>query len=248
MALQRPRRVLPVISEGVQVKLDLDTGVLAAAVGPLVTSVKAGDHEKNKSKKRKKEGSEPEKSEEMGKRKRDLLVLLGLRCPEDEVVMQKPVRATRDLFGELTDQERADAVHQARGQSHRLQSPLLPGMKSASFSGQWTVDGQTWTKLVQDGVKLKVPLVSAPVWCDNIANMSELLRNDAAIEEALKVTAVGMIADAQKVVIHMSSLVPHATSLRATALLRQQYSAISMPTPSLQGTADGVGWGCFPEM
>ena len=128
MALQQSRKVLPVISEGVHVKLELDTGVLPAAVGPLPVTLagrkpkEAETEGSQKSKKRKKEDAEKvDKPQVVGKRgKRDLLVLLGLRGPEDEVVMQKPVRATRDLFGELTDQERAAAVQQARSQSHRL--------------------------------------------------------------------------------------------------------------------------------
>eukprot|EP00435_Cladocopium_sp_Y103_P057265 s1592_g19.t1 len=265
MALQRPRKVIPVISEGVHVNLELDTGVLPAAVGPLpvtLAGLKPKESEaegSQKSKKRKTEGAEKvEKSQVVGKRgKRDLLVLLGLRCPEDEVVMQKPVRATRDLFGELTDQERADAVQQARSQSHRLQSPLLQGLKTASFSGQigqWMVDGQTWTKVLKDGVKLKVPLVSSPFWCPSPftikrcltpERMAQLLRDDAAVAEAMNVTGVGMVSEAQQLLITMSSAVPHATSLRAVALLRQQYSTIAMPTPSLQGTADGVGLAAY---
>lgn len=262
MALQQSRKVLPVISEGVHVNLELDTGVLPAAVGPLPVTLagrkpkEAETEGSQKSKKRKKEDAEKvDKPQVVGKRgKRDLLVLLGLRCPEDEVVMQKPVRATRDLFGELTDQERAAAVQQARSQSHRLQSPLLPGLKTASFNGQvgqWMVDGQTWTKLLKDGVKLKVPLVSSPFWCPaskcclTPERMAQLLRDDAAVAEAMNVTGVGMVPEAQQLVISMSSAVPHGTSLRAVALLRQQYSTIAMPTPSLQGTADGVGLAAY---
>lgn len=244
MALQQSRKVLPVISEGVHVKLELDTGVLPAAVGPLPVTL-AGQKPKEaetegsqKSKKRKKEDAEKvDKPQVVGKRgKRDLLVLLGLRCPEDEVVMQKPVRATRDLFGELTDQERAAAVQQARSQSHGLQSPLLPGLKTASFNGQvgqWMVDGQTWTKLLKDGVKLKVPLVSSPFWfpssskrCLTPERMAQLLRDDAAVAEAMNVTGVGMVPEAQQLVISMSSAVPHGTSLRAVALLRQHMAQI----------------------
>ena len=228
--------------------LELDTGVLPAAAGPLPVTLglkpEAATDGSQKSKKRKKEDAEKvEKPQVVGQRgKRDLLVLLGLRCPEDEVVMQKPVRATRDLFGELTDQERAAAVQQARSQSHRLQSPLLPGLKTASFNGQigqWMVDGQTWTKLLKDGVKLKVPLVSSPFWCPTGSKrcltperMAQLLRDDAALAEAMNVTGGGMVLEAQQLLISMSSAVPHGTSLRAVALLRQHLAEV----------LDGDGW------
>lgn len=149
--------MLPIVSEGVPVKLDLDTGVLAAAVGPV--PVTTGTSDIVSSKKRKQPADRAPLDAEKGsasRRKLDLLLLLGLRCPEDEVVMQKPVRATRDLFGELSDQQRNEASHLARSQQHRLQSPLLPNLKHATYSRQWTVDGRPWTELQRDGVKSKV--------------------------------------------------------------------------------------------
>ena len=60
-AQQKPKTLLPLISDGAWVSLELDPGVLSAAVGPVPTKVQG------------KRGS------------RDLLVLLGVRCPEDEV-------------------------------------------------------------------------------------------------------------------------------------------------------------------
>ena len=148
MALQKPRKVLPLISEGFPLNLHLDPGVLAAAVGPIPVMISL------KSKPSKKRKGEGEESSEIKSQKRELLVLLGLRCPEDEVVMQKPVRATRDLFGDLTDQERTKAIQEARAQVHRLQSPMLPAMKTATFKGvKWEVDGRSWSEVLQEGVK-----------------------------------------------------------------------------------------------
>ena len=171
--------------------------------------------------------------------KRELLVLLGLKCPEDEVVMLKPVRATRDLFGELTDKERAEAISQARSQSHRVVSPLLQSMKTAQFvGGTWEVDGCKWADLVKDGISIKVPLVRSPSWRETLLkhhDMRSLLDDDAALEDALRHTAAGMIEDANKVVMCMTSSLAHGISLRAVSLLRQQYVCISMPKPSLQG-------------
>ncbi|CAK9089087.1 unnamed protein product [Durusdinium trenchii] len=216
-ALQKPRNALPLISDGTPVSLELDTGVLAAGVGPISVHVNAGS-----------------------KRKKELLVLLGLRCPEDEVVMLKPVRATRDLFGELTEKERADAVTLARSHSHRVVSPLLPSSKEAQFrDGMWEVDGCKWADLVSQGVKVKIPLVCPPRWCDDLlknpSRVCDLLDDDGALEDALRSTGAGMIADSDKIVMCMTCSLPHGISLRAVALLRQQYACISMPTPSLQG-------------
>lgn len=148
MALQKPRKVLPLIFEGFPLNLQLDAGVLAAAVGPIPVMISL---KSNKPSKKRKIG-EGEDCSEMKSQKRELLVLLGLRCPEDEVVMQKPVRATRDLFGDLTDQERTKAIQEARGQVHRLQSPML-AMKTATFKGGWEVDGRSWYEVLQEGVK-----------------------------------------------------------------------------------------------
>lgn len=213
-AQQKPKTLLPLISDGAWVCLELDPGVLSAAVGPVPTKVRG------------KRGS------------RDLLVLLGVRCPEDEVVMQKPARATRDLFGDLTDQERAEAVAAVRSQQLRVQSLLLPGLHEAKFvDGSWQVDGTKWADLVSKGIRIKVPQVAAPSWCDtlNTKNAEALLRNDAALEEALGVSGAGMIPRAEEVVLTLVSSLPHAVSLRAVSLLRQQYVSVSMPTPSLQG-------------
>lgn len=56
--------------------------------------------------------------------------------------------------------------------------------------------------------------------------MAQLLRDDAAVAEAMNVTGVGMVPEAQQLVISMSSAVPHGTSLRAVALLRQHMAQI----------------------
>ena len=68
-----------------------------------------------------------------------------------------------------------------------------------------------------------------------------LLKDDKAIAEALSITGSGMVMDVAKVILRMIAMMPHSVSLRAVAFLRQQYVSIAMPTPSLQGTADGVG-------
>jgi len=241
MALQKPRKVLPLISEGFPLNLQLDAGVLAAAVGPIPVMISL---KSNKPSKKRKIG-EGEDCSEMKSQKRELLVLLGLRCPEDEVVMQKPVRATRDLFGDLTDQERTKAIQEARGQVHRLQSPML-AMKTATFKGGWEVDGRSWSEVLQEGVKVKVPLIPSPPWTEIIVAHGPsdgmlLLKDDKAIAEALSITGSGMVMDVAKVILRMIAMMPHSISLRAVAFLRQQYVSIAMPTPSLQGTADGVG-------
>eukprot|EP00437_Effrenium_voratum_P007330 CAMPEP_0181435760 /NCGR_PEP_ID=MMETSP1110-20121109/20500_1 /TAXON_ID=174948 /ORGANISM="Symbiodinium sp., Strain CCMP421" /LENGTH=1270 /DNA_ID=CAMNT_0023559307 /DNA_START=15 /DNA_END=3827 /DNA_ORIENTATION=- len=210
MALSKARSAIPSASEGVSVSLELDAGVLAAAVGPV--PVQAGR-----------------------KRKRELLVLLGLRCPEDEVVMQKPARATRDLFGELTEQERAEAISVARSQRQKAQSPLLPGTQHAQFRDTWMLDGRKWEDLVKEGLKVTVPSAPAPGWCNESTDWERLLEDDAAFEEALQSAGAGMTPDARKWTLRLTSALPHAVCLRGVSLLRQQYTSIQLPTPSLQG-------------
>ena len=77
-ATRAPRAVLPppqgLSSAEVVVSLQLDPGVLAAAVGPVKLKIKEG-------------GS--------SRREREVLVMLGVSSPEDEVVMLPPARATR---------------------------------------------------------------------------------------------------------------------------------------------------------
>ena len=85
-AQQKPKTLLPLISEGMSVSLELDPGVLSAAVGPVPAKAQS------------KRGS------------RDLLVMLGVRCPEDEVVTG-PNRWHFPIFGLTVIKQGACALH-----------------------------------------------------------------------------------------------------------------------------------------
>ena len=85
-AQQKPKTLLPLISEGMSVSLELDPGVLSAAVGPVPAKAQS------------KRGS------------RDLLVMLGVRCPEDEVVTG-PNRWHFPIFGLTVIKQGACTLH-----------------------------------------------------------------------------------------------------------------------------------------
>jgi len=194
-------------------RLSLDSGTLAAAAGPIPVRVK------------------------IGKVSRDVLVLLGVRCPEDEMVMLKPARATRDLFGSLTDDERASAIAQARTQKLPVRSPILKSSKTIAFEGGcWRLDGKPWDQVVRDGCTMTVPLVPAPVWAEGRADMSADLTSDDALSEALSVYAeTGIVRDAEMRVKKLVASVSDAVALRAISMIRQQYVKIVLPTPALDG-------------
>ena len=75
---------------------------------------------------------------------RNVIVLLGVRIPEDEIVMLKPARDTKDLFGDLSNDERSEAITFARGKAHNVRSPLFStGNHKAQFvEGRWQLDGR----------------------------------------------------------------------------------------------------------
>lgn len=210
-SLPRAERALPVLPASASVRLDLDPGVLAAGVGPVNVSVG---------------------------RKR-LVVLLGVQVPEDEVVMVKPSRNARDLYGSLTDDERAQAIAEVRARTLPVRSPLLEGTPKAVFDGtQWRVDGRAWTDIVADGVALSVPAHSPPLWASSSASApgtEPLLTNDDALAEALSARGEGLVVDAPGHVRALAAAVPVEVRLRATASLRQQYDRVALPTPSVQG-------------
>ena len=68
--------------------------------------------------------------------------MLGVRCPEDEIVMIKPARQTRDLWRKLSDNERSQAIACVRGMTLSARSPVLDnGTHVVTLSmvlGVWT--------------------------------------------------------------------------------------------------------------
>jgi hypothetical protein len=216
-ALKRSPTVLPTLpGEYVETRLDLDSGVLAAAIGPVCAKVVSG------------------------RKSVEVFVLLGLHCPEDEVVMLKPARATRDLFGSLSDLERAKAITHVRSLTLEVKSVLLPDARVAKFcEGTWQLDGRKWSAVVAEGRKLRMPLVQPPAWASDLTSKSQsavvALQDAAALEDALNVKGDGVVPNAQSCIAALMAAASHAVALRAVSLLRQQYACVSMPTPSLGG-------------
>ncbi|CAB9519679.1 expressed unknown protein [Seminavis robusta] len=211
-AFHVPLATIPAQPETVTFQLSLDSGTLAAAAGPIPVKIK------------------------IGKATREVLVILGVRCPEDEVVMMKPARATRDLFGSLTDEQRANAIAEARKQTITARSPVLKSAKTISFrDGCWQLDEKPWNP--QEGRTLVVPLVEEPVWAsvdgDGVASA---LRSDAALEESLtKKAPAGLVPAAETLIGKLAASAGDAVTLRAISMLRQQYVKVTLPTPALDG-------------
>uniref|UniRef100_A0A7S2DLB5 TFIIS N-terminal domain-containing protein n=1 Tax=Haptolina brevifila TaxID=156173 RepID=A0A7S2DLB5_9EUKA len=221
--MRSPRAVLPppqcLSSAEVVVSLQLDPGVLAAAVGPIKLKIKEG-------------GS--------SRRVREVVVMLGVSTPEDEIVMLPPARATRDLFGSLSDAERSEAIACLRARpSLPAKSPLLPpGGHAATFlHGCWCLDGEPWADVVARGSELSVPLVIPPAWAAGGALdlTKPLPADDDALADALSVMGTGCVPRAKQLVIALFASVPATVALRAASMLRQQWQTVAMPTPALSG-------------
>lgn len=214
-AFQVPQTEIPILGdEQVSFRLPLDSGTLAAAAGPIPIKVK------------------------VGKSTREVLVLLGVRCPEDEIVMLKPTRATRDLFGSLNEDERANAIAQARSKQMAARSPILKSSQTIAFEdGCWRLDGKPWEEIVRAGCTATVPLVQAPGWAqDAITDMVSVLRSNRALKEALAVKAeTGLVPNAESLVKKLASAAVDAVALRAVSMVRQQYVKVALPTPALDG-------------
>ena len=241
------RRTPPAVGAGTSMssplQLSLDSGVLAAAVGPIAVKV-----------------SPPGKSKKQAK---EVLVLLGVRDPADEVVMLKPARATRDLFGTLSDEERAAAIASARTRTLKAHSPLLPaaglsgdgGCVVTFADGCWRLDGEEWLKVAERGLALQVPLLKPPAWAakpvatqqqrsESLASV--LVAGTGAADEALREALCGdehlqpgLVEKAEECIKALCAAAPTAIALRAVGMLRQQYVNVSMPTPALFGGISG---------
>jgi len=216
-ALSIPREELPVLRDHhVKVQLCLDLGVLAAAVGPVPAKVRSAPNG----------------------RLREVLVVLGTQCPEDEVVILKPARAARDLFTSLNDAERAEAITHVRSLALPVKSPLLPSARLAQYkNGSWQLDERSWADVAAEGLTLELPAVLPPTWLVNLTQpcVAQILRDDRALEDALCVVGDGLVPGAETGIATLVSAASPAVARRAISMLRQQYATVTMPTPSLAG-------------
>lgn len=209
-ALALPRRDYPLAGGRLQARLPLDPGVLSAGVGPIEVHVG-----------------------------RKLLVLLGLACPEDVVVMKPPARTPRDLFGDITADERARAVAKAQEQRVRLASPLLRG--AVRFAqGRWLLDDRPWEEVRAEGLQLDLPLVAPPAWLGTTAP-------DSAVAEALECVGEGVVPNPRDAIRELVGSFSPAVGLRAASLLQQQWRRVAMPTPDLAGGRASDQLAAYPD-
>lgn len=225
-AVGLPLRQLPSAAGSFNAQLPLDSGTFSAAIGPV----------RVKTSKAKKAG-------------RNVLVIIGVDVPEDEITMLPPSRNMKDLYDGVTPEERADAVAVARGMKLPVRSPLIPN-GVATFKGatmEWCLDGRPWSKYVEEGIRLDTPLHPAPEWSTQHVLDTTLLDNDAVIKTCLLETGAGVCTNAEQIMRELLPTLPQPVVLRARSLLRQQYAVVAMPTPSLSGGLGSDQLMAYPE-
>ena len=225
-AVGLPLRQLPTAAGSFNAQLPLDSGTFSAAIGPI----------RVKTSKAKNSG-------------RNVLVIIGVDVPEDEITMLPPSRNMKDLYDGVTPVERADVVAVVRGMRLPVRSPLIPN-GVATFEGattEWCLDGRPWSKYVEEGIRLDTPLHPAPEWSTEHALDATLLDNDAVIKTCLLETGPGVCTNAARVMQELLPTLPQAVVLRARSLLRQQYTVVAMPTPSLSGGLGSDQLMAYPE-
>ena len=149
--------------------------------------------------------------------------------------------ATRDLFGSLSDEERALAIAQARALTLPARSPVLAGTHTVKYEGGcWRLDGEPWEAVVDRGRSLKAASVKAPAWAGAVdaTKLSAALKSDEALNDALSVVGEGLVGNAEALIKGLVGVCSDAVALRAVSMLRQQYTSIALPTPALSG---GIG-------
>eukprot|EP00121_Abeoforma_whisleri_P005952 Awhi_evm1s5402 len=209
-------------------RLPLDPGALSAGIGPIRVNVKAGG------------GGKISKGSKKGGSARDVLVILGVEAPEDEVCMLPPSRNTKDLYNDVTQEEQEIAIAKARTLTPAVKSPLLPGNCMAVFDDEaqsWGLLSQaaassanptprSWSEYVAEGLVVKAMLHPTPKWATNQLT-SDVLNDDDAIGQCLLETGDGVCMNAESLVRNLVKSLPSTVVLRARSFLRQQYSSIS---------------------
>ena len=196
-----------------RVHFPLDSGVLAAGIGPVQVQVlKTGTK----------------------KTMRTLLVTLGIETPEDEIVMQPPSRNSNDLYDGISETEKQLAVQACRNLTLHVKSPLLPAGTARFADGKWRFNGVDWESFVVQGVQHTVDVHPAPAWALR-DELSTILRDNEAFQTALSHQGSGVVENAELHVRRLVSVIPTHIVLRARSMLRQQYEQIKMPCPALDG-------------
>lgn len=217
-ALKNKRIELPKLGFSVTMSVPLNSGVLAAGVGPI--SVRVGS--------------------------KNFFVLLGLNSPVEEIVMIPPSRNAKDLFGEISSENQVKAVEIARSHKHRVKSPLIKGFATCvhTESGEpyWCLNGVRWEDVVDKGCELYLPVVESPEWIGN--EFCEI--EDSDIMEALSSGGEGIVVDAEEHIKELARNVEPKIGLRAVSLLKQQWDKIAMPTPDLHGNRGSDQMACYP--
>merc|ERR1711871_1743144 len=102
------------------------------------------------------------------------------------MVMLRPARTPRELFSDITPEQRAEAIAACRDRVMSVSSPLLsPGKHRVEFiDSAWHLDGRPWTKWLHQGQSLTVAIIEPPLWKPDGA----ALQCSTALSDALTVT------------------------------------------------------------
>lgn len=226
-----PRKQIPIISKkgivvngrvsrGSGYKYCVDYGTLASAIGPIEESVKC-----------------------MGRKKKDLLVVLSTVPGGKESVMLKPSRAKVDDYMEWSgaEKEKELAIRQARSRVYNVKSPLLPNGYKASFNselGEWMFGStdqaeRTWKSFVEEkGFNHPYDVLAEPKWPKDD---SFDYRDQRLLQDALSWEGNGACERAYDWVDLLCKSAGFDVVSRAQSLLHQRFSSFSMPVPARDG-------------
>lgn len=216
-AVHEPSRVI----EEREHALALDVGVLSGGVGAINVWVK-GDSGKNES----------------------FQVVLGIDNPKP-IVFRKITRDTKSTnIAAISDdtKRRAVAAAQSKG-SVPFRSPMLSDYNTAIYvNGLWKLTSQTAPTITwsydaskPNTVTISYSVLPSPAWSKN---MRAALRDDELVYNLLlhkSSTRPSMVDGAKESVEALAEALGRPACLRMLSLIRQRYSKIDMPVPSLGG-------------
>lgn len=194
----------------------LDPGILSGGVGPIDVKVKNDWYQ----------------------------VVLGIDGP-DPIVFRKITRDTKGTDVKPVAPEIKHFADVAVSKKGRLpfSSPMLPHFSSAVYEDEkWILKSTTkeekdvvWTYDNQIKVEYSVISADAASWT---SDMKQALKNDALILDILETRAPAfacLMENGQTFVENLCAALNHSQHLRLLSLIRNQYSKIIMPVPSLSG-------------
>jgi hypothetical protein len=125
------------------------------------------------------------------------------------------VTQAKDLYKDVTPEERDAAIMLARARTLPARSPLVQGtaayvQATGTTSSEWCIDGVPWSQVCDKGVSISVPLHPAPHWVPAEGKLigTALLADDAAVGDGLVYAGTGVCAGAEATVKRIVASLP----------------------------------------